>query len=117
MKHALLAKSSSGGSYKVVFEISDKDIKVQCNCKAGIFGQLCKHKLALISADESMLYSSEQKEDLLEVIELMNKHDCYEQLSQYATALSAIGKEITKLNKEKKVLKKNFENLLNPKAP
>lgn len=59
----LKAKSSSGKYYLVTFEMSDK-IKVSCNCNAGIFGKLCKHKTGLLIGDRSFLYDSREKQSL-----------------------------------------------------
>lgn len=49
--------SSSGtGGYAVTFAWtpSSHTLSVYCNCPAGIHGQLCKHKLALITGDDSI---------------------------------------------------------------
>ena len=51
----LKALSSSGDYYQLVFEITET-IKVTCNCNAGIFGKLCRHKTGLLSGDSSLLY-------------------------------------------------------------
>ena len=73
------AKSSSGSSYQVVFEI-DENIRVNCSCDAGKIGKLCKHKTGLLSGDHGMLY------DLAEVPILDNlmtfiKRSTYSQLN------------------------------------
>jgi len=60
-KITLLAKSSSGDEpYFVDFLLKHGSLSVHCSCKAGEYGQLCKHKLALVTCDESMLYDKEQ---------------------------------------------------------
>ncbi len=56
MKISIKAKSSSDEPYTVDFFIADKKIAVFCSCRAGIYGQLCKHKRELISGVKSRLF-------------------------------------------------------------
>jgi hypothetical protein len=60
MKIVLLAKSSSGESYKVEFLGEESCIRVFCHCQAGVLQHMCKHKLALLKGDESMLSDPKQ---------------------------------------------------------
>ena len=61
----LKARSSSRPEpYLVVFLWNNKTISVSCDCPAGELGQLCKHKLALLQNDASMLYDADQNDDL-----------------------------------------------------
>ncbi len=48
--------SSGNGSYTIFFEhVSPSGaLIVTCDCPAGAYGQLCKHKLALIDGDDSI---------------------------------------------------------------
>ncbi|WP_419785410.1 hypothetical protein [Pseudodesulfovibrio sp.] len=48
-----VVSSSGNGGYLVEFEMKD-GLSVICDCPAGIHGQLCKHKLALIDGDGSV---------------------------------------------------------------
>ena len=62
---ALKARSSSRPEpYLVVFVWNNETLSVSCDCPAGEVGQLCKHKLALLQNDASMLYNPNQKDDL-----------------------------------------------------
>lgn len=70
----LKARSSSGDHYLVVFEFSDV-IKVTCNCKAGIFSKLCKHKTGLISGDHSFLYDSTEYSILDDLTMIMKQSE------------------------------------------
>jgi hypothetical protein len=47
--------SSSGEPYNIQFIFSDNQFTVFCNCQAGIFGKLCKHKIGLLDGDPSLL--------------------------------------------------------------
>ena len=65
MKITLKARSSSRPEpYLVVFVWNNETLTVSCDCPAGEVGQLCKHKLALLQNDASMLYDAEQRDDL-----------------------------------------------------
>lgn len=47
--------SSDGvNNYSVAISIVDRDeLVIRCNCKAGVLGKLCKHKIAVLSANMS----------------------------------------------------------------
>ena len=68
MKYELLAKSSGEEPYQVVFIFDEENLSITCNCKAGAFGKLCKHKTALLTGDASMLAELEQSEPLKELL-------------------------------------------------
>lgn len=70
----LKAKSSSGEPYDVLFEIGE-NIMVRCNCKAGIFGKLCKHKIGLLAGDEKILSDPSQINKLKELMEVIRKSE------------------------------------------
>src|SRR4051794_27594852 len=58
MRTTLLAKSSSGDPYELIFELSDNGLlTATCCCAAAHVGQLCKHVLALLGGDCSMLFN------------------------------------------------------------
>jgi hypothetical protein len=61
MKYQILVKSSSGGNYLV--DISDEvgSLQIFCHCQAGSMQQMCRHKLALINGDRSILFNDEQE--------------------------------------------------------
>lgn len=51
-----VVSSSGSGGYIVSFDRdpSNGSLSIVCDCPAGIHGQLCKHKLALIDGDDSV---------------------------------------------------------------
>ncbi len=58
-------KSSDGSSsYTVTFWWIGTEIKISCDCKAGLLRQGCKHKNALVDGDASVLADRNQSEDL-----------------------------------------------------
>ena len=57
----ILAKSSSGGSYTVEFQLEEGGLSAHCSCAGGDYGRLCKHVKRLVKADESMLYDQGQR--------------------------------------------------------
>ncbi len=70
MQITLFAKSSSGNEpYRVDFIQEDGLLSVRCNCAAGVWGQLCKHKTQLLANDDDMLYDPNQREPLNQVAE------------------------------------------------
>ena len=56
LQHDLLVKSSDGETtYVVQFILDAEKLSVFCTCSAGEFGKICKHKLALLNGDRSLL--------------------------------------------------------------
>jgi len=79
MKTILLAKSSKGEPYQVHFTLKENRLSVFCKCPAGIYGQLCKHKVKLLSNDTSMLFDPNQTDQLSQIVEWAKKTE-YPQL-------------------------------------
>lgn len=46
---------SEGDVYRVSFARGENGVKVQCTCKAGVNGQFCRHRLALLAGDRSAM--------------------------------------------------------------
>lgn len=57
-------KGSSGNGYKVRFEIDGLTAHAYCNCQAGVSGQYCKHRLAIIDHDASAILGDSQRDFL-----------------------------------------------------
>ena len=106
MKIILYAKSSDGiNFYNVTFTNREGIVSIKCDCPAGELTKLCRHKLALIRGDESILYNSNQQSELLTMkdwikdssfVQLVLNHD-------------AIEKEVQKKQKELKKIKEALE--------
>jgi hypothetical protein len=107
-KIILKANSSSGDPYDVYFDFSDNKLTVFCNCQAGTYGKLCKHKTGLLDGNSSILFDKADQEKLLEIIELVKK-------SKYAEVISAynlIKKEIEEMQKHEKKIRGQIELIL-----
>lgn len=48
-------RGSEGDVYRVSFLRGDGGVKVQCTCRAGLMGQFCRHRLALLAGDRSAM--------------------------------------------------------------
>jgi uncharacterized Zn finger protein len=74
MEKTLKARSSDGqSSYSVRFTFLEGSLAIDCDCPAGEFGRLCKHKLAFVLNREDMLFRAEQKSILVEVQAWVNQ--------------------------------------------
>jgi len=103
----LKSKSSSGNFYLVEFIIDEK-IKVNCNCNAGIFGKLCRHKIGFLELDYSLLYDSKEKH-LLDGLEKYIKNSEFPKLIE---ELNVAKKEILDAKKNEVKLKHRLERIL-----
>ncbi|MFA5292508.1 MAG: hypothetical protein WC496_05670 [Phycisphaerae bacterium] len=105
----ILAKSSSSDThYTVSFCFEENKIAVFCSCPAGDNRKLCKHVRQIIAGNDSILYDKNQKGELEEISNLLQK-------TQIPLLLSEINKseellEKTKMNIEK--AKKNLEKAI-----
>jgi hypothetical protein len=108
MKVTLLAKSSSGESYQVEFLVDGDSVRVFCHCQAGVLQQMCKHKLALLQGDASMLFDSTQVSVLSEIHAWSQFANLKARLIEFEKRLKEI--EVTKgmLLKSEKALKADF---------
>lgn len=106
MKYEFLAKSSGSVPYLVVFTHSENGLSATCNCKAGIFGKLCKHKLALLQGDASMLSDPTEDQKLYELSALVLKTSYPKFLSEIHQAELAQIKAKKTLDQSKKLLEK-----------
>lgn len=59
MRVVLSIQGSSDEPYEVVFEREGEVLIGSCTCKAGLFGQICKHRLLLLSGDETYIPGSD----------------------------------------------------------
>ena len=103
MKFTFKAKSNSGDPYTVEFLIENNFLTVFCNCQAGKFRQLCKHKTELIAGDHSRLFDESEISKLKELENIISKAPELGNIaSQIAESEKIIRKEQTKVKKVKK---------------
>ena len=108
MKAILLAKSSSGDPYQIEFLAGGDSVRVFCHCQAGMLQIMCKHKLALLKGDQSMLFDSTQWSLLTEIHAWPQFARLRGRLGEYEMKLKEI--EIAKdaLAKNEKAIKAAF---------
>lgn len=69
-------KGSSGNEYTVnVIPKGDNSVKILCDCKAGIFGRICKHKLAIATGDVSILLRGQDEVRLKDIALKIKERD------------------------------------------
>jgi len=70
METTILVKSSSRDEpYAVAVSSTESGLSIFCDCPAGEWGKYCKHKMAIVLADERILYDGEQKDNFTKVTE------------------------------------------------
>ena len=105
MKVTVLAKSSGAKPYEVDFIIDGNSLVVFCNCQAGSFGKLCKHKTELLAGDESRLFAESEIPKLVQIQEIVQSASEVIRLTEEVAESEPIVKcEQTKLKKSKKLL-------------
>lgn len=103
MKISIKAKSSSNDPYTVDFLINDNKLSVFCNCRAGTFRQLCKHKTELISGDQSRLFDESEVAKMKEIETALSKApEIGKTAGEIAESEKIIRREQAKLKKIKK---------------
>ena len=61
--------------YTVKYIEQNGKIFVKCNCKAGRFGNFCKHKMRLIQGHDDILQDEDQARDLAKVERRIQKSE------------------------------------------
>jgi hypothetical protein len=108
----LLAKSSSGGSYNVVFTLTGDVLNCVCNCPAGQMRMNCKHKMALLIGDDSMLFDPYEKSKLVEVQEFIKQSNLLPSLSDLYNEIEKIDRKISEYESRKRKIKIKIAALL-----
>jgi hypothetical protein len=103
----ILAKSSSSDTpYTVRCNFEENKISVLCSCPAGDNRKLCKHVKQVLSGDTSILYNENQKNDLEEIGNRLQK-------TQIPLLLLEINKFENILEKAKRSMEKAKKSLWN----
>ena len=106
MKLTIRAKSSGTEPYDVEFVVEGNQLSVFCNCQAGTFGKLCKHKTELLAGDSSRLFDESEQKKLTELQAIVKRAPEIRRLAeQIAEAEKIIRSEQSKM----KTAKKQFE--------
>lgn len=105
MNTTIKAKSSSGDPYNVDFLVQNGRLFVHCNCKAGTFGQLCKHKTELVAGDASRLFDEFEREKLAKLASIVSKAP---EVKSLASSIAKSEKLIRREQEKIATLKKQF---------
>ncbi len=102
MKLSIFVKSSSREEpYQITVSSTAKEgLSIFCDCPAGVLGMHCKHKMAIISGDQKILYDNEQLDDFNEISKWIAN-------SSYSKLIL----ELQESEKELEVLKKKIKNM------
>jgi hypothetical protein len=106
MKITLLVKSSSmpGVGYEVVFKNVNDIITIKCNCRAGELTKLCKHKLALIRGDSSILMDDDENYNFIKVKEWIKNSAFSQLIIELDLAEKALAEKQLEIRKIKDIL-------------
>lgn len=100
----LAAKSSSGGTYQVTFAFDGQKLSTRCTCKAGIMGALCKHRIALVVGDTTMLAKQDELADLQKVTDWAKQAGILDTCNSLVEAEREVARAQEKVRKLKKIL-------------
>ena len=109
----LKVKSSSGGTYDVTFQNKDSTLDISCSCKAGIYGNLCKHKTRLLNGDELILHNQDDAPALREILELVRQSPYIKLLEEY----DALKRQIENEKEKESKLRHRIEKVLTEGIP
>ena len=107
-KEVHVKSSSSDSIYCVTFELEGNTLEIHCDCQAGSYGKICKHKLNLLEGATSNLVDLKEFNNISEILSKVNNSD----FAAYNSSIKKIDNEIKRLNSEKKKLKKELEQML-----
>lgn len=109
MKLTIQAKSSGQEPYNVEFLVEEDRLSVYCNCQAGNFGKLCKHKTELLAGDASRLFDETEVSKLEQLKSLVARAP---EITQLANEIAETEKIIRRKQARVKQAKKEFERKL-----
>lgn len=99
-----IKSSSTEEIYNVTFKIESDLISLDCDCQAGTFNKLCKHRVSLIERNYDDVLDKNDAVLLYDTIVKMNKSEIIKSI----TEVNLIEKEVKKLNTKKEKLKKDI---------
>lgn len=98
-----LVQGSEPSPYKVVFRKDGGNLKATCNCKAGVNGMLCKHRLSILDGDKGAVVS-ENPDQVVEVASWLAGSNVADAISE-VVSLEAQKKQIeAKIKRAKKMV-------------
>jgi uncharacterized Zn finger protein len=107
---------SSDGStiYVVSVERQGDKVLASCTCKAGDFGQLCKHQIGMLSGQDDLLASSDEKVRmrLREVVSQIADTECASYVTEYLSAVAGLDEQKKRRDRAKRNLEKTLKQYL-----
>lgn len=80
-----MVKGSSGDAYEITFIKDGKSLTALCTCPAGTYGNLCKHRVAILDGKTKAI-SSDNADQVPKVIEWLSGTDVEAALSELRAA-------------------------------
>lgn len=109
MAEVVVVPSSSGsGAYDVEVSGTPEGVKLICNCQAGQFGKLCKHKLKVIRAALGMESGAGIIGELQTISALVNSSSLPGLLHQLAESEAAVERAKKMVVRARKVLERHL---------
>lgn len=86
--------SSNDKFYEVSVSVDEKEIYLDCTCMAGAFGNVCKHRTALIIGKPAKIFDMENpiNAQIPEVITLLNNSGLTEKYNKLTKQLDLLKK-------------------------
>lgn len=116
MKQATFeVKSSSGDPYTVEVMVEYGSVTIFCDCKAGEWNKVCKHKTAIMTGDPTLLVkrTEAREEKLRRVAELIQRTDYAEILADLEESEEAM----KKAKNRKQTVKRHLEKRMSEGFP
>jgi uncharacterized Zn finger protein len=105
---------SSDGStvYVVSVDRQGDNVLSACTCKASEYGQLCKHKIGILSGQDGLLESSDgdARVKLNELVSQIADTECANYVAEYLSSVAGFEEQ----KKRRDRAKKNLEKTLKP---
>jgi len=92
--------------------LNESSFRVFCDCKAGTFQQLCKHKTAFLDNDRKMLHDPAQQKELDNVHEWLKQTSWSGKYTRITKEIAGIEKDVAQLQTRRKELRKDFSVML-----
>ena len=109
-KIVIKVKSSShSGYYNVIFDCNNDDFSLRCDCKAGSFGKLCKHKRLVALCDLEIAFDDFQKRSVILLYKRLKDLGFYDKIYEIESDLSQLEKQKKEIIKKENLLKLKLE--------
>jgi hypothetical protein len=105
MKIILYVKSSDGiNCYEVAFKNREGIISIKCDCPAGELTKLCRHKLALLRGDDTVLYDNSQLSEFITIKDWIKSSSFSHLILEHDRIEKAVQEKQRELRKIKEII-------------